>query len=274
MNQSNLRKVIKAWLDTVVGDPHIFTLDFDSDFVSGNQITGSINSEDIFQVDYTTSHDNTLKLLAFSLQNSDAIQTAKITGVRQITVTAHMTNTALTANLNISGGSAQPVFTQTTTQAPSSVSVNFLNQKMEESAEHCLFNILSVKPVGIDGYQKINFETNLSLLVGNRIATVNIVYIGNYALEKSSRIYNALYTDSTTSYFQSHKMAIVRREPIKDLTNLLDTDFQQRADFDFYLRFNEETEEDRGSIEHIVIDGNVSDDVDIETLDPIKIDFS
>lgn len=274
MNQSNLRRKIKAWLDTVVGNQHIFTIDFNSDFVSGNSIAGTINAEDVSQVNYTTSHANTLKLLALSIQNMVIVQTAKVTGARQITVTAMESNTTLTATLNISGGASQPVVTQTTTQTPTSVPVNLMNQKMEEPTEHCLFNIVSINTVGIDGYQKVDPETNLSLLVGNRIATLSIAYIGNYALEKASRIYNALYSDSATSYFNSNGMAIVRREPIKDLTALLDTDFQQRANFDFYLRFTETIEEDLGSIEHIVLEGNVSDDVDVETIGPIQIDVS
>ena len=69
-------------------------------------------------------------------------------------------------------------------------------------------------------------------------------------------------------------MSIVRREPIKDLTSLLDTYFQQRSNFDFYFRFTETIEEDLGSIEHIVLEGNVSDDVDVETIGPIQIDVS
>lgn len=265
MNQANLRRYIKAFLDSCVGEPHTITLNFNSDFVTGNVISGDINSTDFLDVTYATSHAATLQELAFALQVIPAVRTAKITGARQITVVGYVTNTTLTATISTTGGATQPTLTQTTVTAASSVPVLRQYVKFEQYTEQCVFRVLTSVPYGIDGYRNIDPDTNLSLLVGNRIATITVDYTGPYAIEKISRIYQELYSERARIYFQNYEMSVSRRESIKDLTELQETEWQERASFDFYLRYFDTTEEDLSTIETVTIDGTI-DEVPIEQI--------
>lgn len=259
MNQSSLRTYVKAWIDGVVGVPHTFTLNFSADFVSGNVISGTLNALAFTSVSYATSHAATLQQLAFSIQLLSHVRTARITGSRQITVVGYVTNTTITALLSVTGGATQASTTQTTVTSASSVPVLIMDQKFESYTEQCTFKILTTLPYGIDGYRIPDADTNLALLVGSRIATLTVSYIGEDAIEKASRIYAELYSERAKTYFNERFLSVVNREPVKNLTALLDTEYAERADFDFRLSYFDEQEEDLGSIESITVDATISE---------------
>lgn len=254
MNQSQLRTVLKSWLDGVVGVSHVSTIDFSADFITGNVIAGSINGTAFSTVQFDTNHALTLKKLAFSMQLIGHIRSARVTGARQITVTAYKTNLSLVAAITVTGGASQSVMTQTTTTAAASVPVFRANQKSEQYTDQCTFNILSEIVYGVDGYRNADPSTNLSLLVGSRIATIGLSFIGEKALEKAARVHSELYSERAKNFFAGYNLAVFGRLSIVDLTELMETDFQERADFDFRVRYFDTQEEDLGSIENANID--------------------
>ena len=196
--------------------------------------------------------------MAFSIQLLTHVRTAKITGARQITVVAYVNNTPITAVITVIGGATQATMTQTTVTTASSIPVLRMDQKFEKYAAQCLFKILSIIPFGIDGYRAVDTSTNLSLLVGSRIATLTVSYIGPLAIEKISTVYSELYSERAKNYFNNLNLSIVGRESVKDLTGLLDTEFQERADFDFRISYFDEQEEDLGTIDSITVDAEIS----------------
>lgn len=265
MNQSNLRTYLKAWLDGVVGTAHTFTINFSADFITGNVISGTLNGLAFTSVTFNSTHAETLQQLAFSIQLVNHVRTAKITGARQITVVCYVTNLSVTSAITVTGGASQAVMTQTTVTAPASVPVFRMDQAPEQYTEQCTFKFLSIVNYGIDGYRIADPDTNLSLLVGSRIATLSLSYIGEKAFEKASTIYAEMYSERAKIYFNGLNLAIVNREQIVDLTEILDTKFQERADFDFRIRYFDEREEDLGSIDSVAIDGEI-DEVNIEQI--------
>lgn len=273
MNLSTIRTAIKTFIDANTGTAHVSTINFDSDFVTGNVISGDVNGVDFLDVTYATSHAATLQQLAFAIQDIPSVRKALVTGAREITVTAYDTGDTQTATIAVTGGATQPVATQTTTTAAESIQgATLANQKVTQKVAQCIFKISSVVTIGVDGYQKTNFDTNLSLLVGNRLSTLTIDYTGDRAMEKISRLYNEIFSERWRQYFLENGLVISTREQIIDLTGLLDTEFQERASFDCYLRFRETTEMDLGTIETVNIEGHIQDEAGNDDIENIVIE--
>lgn len=266
MNQSQIRTAMKTFLDSVVGTPHTFTLTFDDDLITDNVITGDFNGLDFLSITFATSYSATMQQLAFAFQNLESVRSATVTGDDEITVEAMITNTEIVATVTVTGGATQAIVTQDTVTEWASVPVFRMNQKITQYPEQCAFNIINVSPFGVDGYRNVNTDTNLSLLAGSRIATISVDYTGVSAIDKASRIYAELYSERANIYFNGLGIAIAGREPIKDLTGLLDTEFQERADFDFYIRYFDTTSVDLGSIETVVVDETIDEVTYTETI--------
>lgn len=272
MNLATIRTAIKTFIDANTGTAHVSTLDLDADFMSGNVISGDVNSVDFIDVAYATSHAATLQQLTFAIQAIPSVRKAAITGARQITITAYDTGATQTATIFITGGATQPEVTQTTTVAAESIAgATLLNQKVTQKVAQCNFRISNVMTFGVDGTQKTSAETNLSLLVGSRVATLTIDYTGDRAMEKISRLYNEIFSEKWNTYFFAQGFVLFDREQIVDLTGLLDTEFQERASFDSVFRFRDVTEMDLGTIETVNITGHILDDAGNDDVENIVI---
>lgn len=269
MNQSQLRQYIKTFLDKTTGSAHVLTATFDSDFVTGNVISGTINGTAFIDVPFNSSHSQTIVDLSLSIQNVSPLRKVQVTGARQLTLTAYDTNTTITPVITVTGGAIQASDTIATTTAASSIPVFLMNEKYMKDTEQCTFNIMNVSAFGEDGYRKVDAETNLSLLAGSRVATIALSYFGIDAFEKLSRVYIEMFSERWTRFFNDVYLAIINREQIVNTSELMETKYFERADFDFRIRYFDTNEENVGTIEDINIDSTI-DDV---AMDQIVVEY-
>lgn len=105
--------------DIIDSEPHIFTIDFDADFITGNLIDVTIDGIPVAQTPFDTDQATTLGNFATNVQAHPEIATATVTGARQITVTSDDQDVlkVITA-LAVTGGASQANGEVTTTQDP------------------------------------------------------------------------------------------------------------------------------------------------------------
>lgn len=84
---------------------NVAVLEFDADFVTGNEIDLDVNGEAIDTVAFDTDQATTLAALAAELDSLDNISAA-VTGAREITVTSSE-GAVLIENIVVSGGASQ-----------------------------------------------------------------------------------------------------------------------------------------------------------------------
>jgi len=121
----SLRKIYVASsqnADIISPEKHIFTIDVDADFVTGNLIDFTIGGLAGTQTPFNGDHATTLSDFANNLQNHLAIESATTTGPRQISITAQNNDVLLTPFdlLAVTGGATQANISTTTIQDPTS----------------------------------------------------------------------------------------------------------------------------------------------------------
>ena len=103
MNFQTLKKAIGDWLSLYLGESHVLRISFSSDFVSGNSISGSINSVAFSTVSFATDHSTTINLLKESIQNLESVLMVKSVSSRTIDVYAKIPGITLTTSISIKG---------------------------------------------------------------------------------------------------------------------------------------------------------------------------
>lgn len=83
-------------------------VNFDTDFVTGNNIVARINNANMASVPFTTNQATTIANLATSIAGNAAVASATVTGLNQITVVFNAGNNVLNSVLT-TGGAGQPI---------------------------------------------------------------------------------------------------------------------------------------------------------------------
>lgn len=83
-------------------------VNFDTDFVTGNNIVARINNTNMASVPFTTNQATTIANLATSIAGNAAVASATVTGLNQITVVFNAGNNVLNSVLT-TGGAGQPI---------------------------------------------------------------------------------------------------------------------------------------------------------------------
>lgn len=105
--------------DIISPEAHVFTVDFDADFITANVIDLDIDGIPVASTPFDTLHATTLANLATNIQLHARVSTATVTGARQITVTAAINDVLLVVtNLLVTLGASQATGTTTTTIDP------------------------------------------------------------------------------------------------------------------------------------------------------------
>lgn len=257
MNEAGLKLTLYNWLSSQLGQPHIFTITFDSDFVAGNVINASFDAEAMAMVNFTTSHANTMILLARAIQRTAEVFTAVVTGPRQITV-AGLENgdTIVVTGPVVTGGLTQPVATVVSTQSPSTVLVVHSDQVAPAPLyPYAVIRIDSIVKTQFDETRIMDEEANIASIGGQRRATVSISCFGNNPLQMASQARNSLSKRTVLDQLSSAGIAIISTEPILNLTTVLETEEEKRADFDFFIGFADSIGDDLGVIESVELTG-------------------
>ncbi len=110
--------------------PHIQTLTLDADIVTANTVDLKVDAVSIAQVTFTTDHDTTMGLLAQAIQDLSSVETATVTGAREITVTGSTPGALIPiTDVLIAGGASQANTVVATTQEPANDVASLLEAK-------------------------------------------------------------------------------------------------------------------------------------------------
>jgi len=105
--------------DIISPEKHVFTLDFDADFVTSNLIDLTIDGIPVTQTPFDTDQSTTLNNLAINILAHARVSAATSTGPRQITITAEPFDVLLVVtSILVTAGASQAVGTVTTTIDP------------------------------------------------------------------------------------------------------------------------------------------------------------
>ena len=260
MNETSLKLALYTWLSGALGQSHIFTLTFNADFVTGNVINGSFDAEAIAPVSFTTDHATTLQLLANEIQKRGEIFSASVTGPRQVTcVGAANGDTITIVGPTVTGGASQAVVTPSTVQSPVAVPVIFSDQNAPRPAyPYATIRMNSIVKIGWDEIREINPQTNIATIGGQRRATISVNYFGTKPLEEISKAFNSLEKQTVQDQLAASGIAIQEKNDIQNLTAMLETVFEERSFFDFFIGLADNVQDDLGIIETVELTGQLS----------------
>jgi hypothetical protein len=266
-----MKQTLRSWLAGALGNPQVFTIDFDVDFVTGNLINGNVGGV-LTTVPFAVDQATTIAALAKEIQKKASIFKARVTEpdpqnpvFRQITCKVNGNGLSIPApTLIVTGGATQAEATFETTQEPVSVLVIFEN----ENGPHPGDDIDSTIPyatIRLDdsesaGQDDVRSEDDEGIVVysGQRTATVSVNYYGPLPLEEVSKASNSLETQSVKDFLISEGISIGEKNQIRDLTEIMETEYQKRAFFDFSINFSDGVEDDVGVIESAELTGELS----------------
>lgn len=280
MDESAIKSTLYDWLKRELGVRQTFTITFNADLISGNIINGTFDGEAIDAVTFTGTHAATMTLLAAAIQSLDIIFKATVTAARVITCIAFEPGQTITAvGPTVTSGASQAVATVVQTVEPQDVTVIFSDQNAPRPVDYpyAVIRLDSIIQLGYDEVREIDVDTNLATIGGQRRATVNIDYFGPRPMENIMKAFNSLEKRSLNDIFYDAGIAYTEKNDVKNLTAMLETKYEERASFDFYIGFAENFEDDLGVIESVEFTGSVtrdSGDLDIDsvTVGPILID--
>jgi len=260
VNETSLKLALYTWLSGALGQSHIFTLTFNADFVTGNVINGSFDAEAIAPVSFTTNHTTTLQKLAEEIQKRAEIFKATVTGARQITcIGAENGDTITVVGPTVTGGATQPVATVSTVTSPILVTVIFADQNSPRPPyPYAVVRLDTMVKIGWDEVREIDPDTNIATIGGQRRMTVSVSYFGPKPLEEIAKAYNALEKQTVHDQLAASGIAILEKNDVQNLTGMLETIFEERASFDFFIGFADNVEDDLGIIESVELTGQLS----------------
>jgi len=279
MNELAIKDSLFDWLMGNLGRRHVFTITFNADFVTGNVINASFNALAIPAVTFAVSHNNTMELLRRNIQGSTHIFKAVITGPRQLTVTSQVAILTAIVGPTVTGGASQAIATLLSTVLPLPVTVWFSDQNAPRNIyPYVAVRFLSTQKIGWDEMQDPNIN-GIANYGGQRSLSVVIDFfdlidegIPNELrmTDEAMKVYNSLGNESTKRYFSVSGIAFWDKGTIQNLTEVLETRYEDHVSFDFLLGIAENQEDDVGVIESVIIDGTI-DGSEIIAVGPMEI---
>lgn len=100
-------------------DPHVLKVTFSDDFVFGNEIIAGFGQNETSPVAWLGSQAATLEALAVAIKNLESIQSAAVTGARELTITGAEPAVTIYGSILITGGLTQPGYETETISGPS-----------------------------------------------------------------------------------------------------------------------------------------------------------
>lgn len=258
MIEQDIQDAIGDWLSQNIGVRQVFTITFDSDFVTGNLIDITFGTEDMTQVEFTATHAATMIALARAIYETDAIFKAEVTGAREITCTANVPGVTISlTGPTITGGASQPeATTETTTEAVFVTVVDADQAAPHPTYPYATIKVHSIMSIGDDDDRGVDEDTNLTLMGGQRQATVDVNYYGEKHMERLMAARSSLKKMSVLDSLRAAAgVAIGSRGMVQNLTELMETDYELRSFFDFTIYFSENYEDDVSSIETVSFNG-------------------
>lgn len=262
MNQSQIRGILYSWLKKELGTRQVFTVTFDADFVTGNVIAGSFGG-DAFSVNFDTNQVTTLEALRRAIQDLDSIFKCQVTAARELTCTVLQPGTSPTlTGPTVTGGASQAIATILETVEPYDMQVVFAEQvsALKPLRPFATIRMGNFVKLGWDELRDFDSETCIAQMGGQRRATVEINFFGDNSFTEMSKIYNSLEKFSIISYFSQNGIGLGDKNSVQNLTTVLESKWEERAFFDFFILYADNYEDDTGIIETVEIDGRAFQD--------------
>jgi len=104
---------------------------------------------------------------------------------------------------------------------------------------------------------------------GVREGVISLNIYGDDALEKMSIARDSMFKETThDKLYVTYGVSVTSSENIQNLTGLLETDFEERAQMDVNILYARESTDDVGLIEHVAIEGEANGiTISEETID-------
>lgn len=270
MNETTIKAALYAWLSASLGLQQTFTITFSADLVTGNTVNASFDAIAIPAVAFSGTHAATLAALADKIMRTAPIFTAYVTGAREITcVGAVYGHTVVIVGPTVTGGASQAVATVATTTAAQAVKVGFADQKPVSSSvtgnaprllyPYATIRIMDYRRVGWDGIRMKDLSNNIANIGGQRQATVRVECFGNNAVSMASQAVTSLSKRTVLDLLSVAGVAVQDKNPVQNLTAMLETVFEERAVFDFNIGLADSVEDDLGVIEKVELAGEIDD---------------
>lgn len=139
-------------------------------------------------------------------------------------------------------------------------------QAAPESGPYVAFRIGSTVSKGYDS--KLGLDGAFMMNVGGlRQSTIGITYFGyspengialNYCEQNACRISDSLELTSVQQAFSQLGFAYMHKNPVQNLTYRLESKYQPRADFEFFLGFVAKQTDDNSYIETVKVTGQIT----------------
>lgn len=257
MNEISILDTICDCFERVLGEPEIFEAVFSENFQQGQLIDIGINGENISQLTALADHDDTMEALRSAIQDLPSTLTADITGAREITVVGSINGEVLTITFyQVVGGASQPQLRKEITRAALNIPViySYQNAPRPNLPVYAVVSIDSIIKYGWDEIREIDVN-KIGNLGGQRRATIGVHYFGPNPMQEISKAYNSLEKRSILDVLLTNGIAVWDKNPIQNVTGMLETAFQDHAFFDFYIGFAENYKDDLGTIEQVELTG-------------------
>lgn len=264
MNESAVKATLYTWLSSQLGRQHVFTITFDADLITGNVVNGSFDAVAITAVPFDTDHDTTMANLAAEIQANVKIFTAVVTDDREITVTgSEFGNTITVVGPDVTAGASQAVATIDDVTEAVAITTIFENQKDDTGRNaprppypYATVKIGTVIQEGTDELRDFD-DDGIATFGGQRRATVSVNFFGPEAIEGATQAFNSLEKQTVKWIFERAGLAILQKNSVQNVPAMLETKFEERAVFDFFIGFADNVQDDIGVIEKVELSGEV-----------------
>lgn len=264
MQEQLMREALASWLRRVFSQTQ--TLTFSSSLVALNVVQGNVTIGGVttaISVPFTLTNEATLNAVARAIGLVSGVSYAWANGRNQIQVIADPGISITLSSWVVTGGLTQPAIAVASILEPVPVIYDF--QALPASGPFVAFRIGSIISKSYD--TKLGFNSSGVMVSGGlRIATITVSYFGYnpengtpnyYGPQNASLISDSLEKTSVQTAFNAQGFAYLHKNPVQQLTYLLESKYQPRADFDFYLGFVSTSVDDIGWIERARITGQI-----------------
>lgn len=288
IDYESIRSRVFTWLNSVLGTRTTFTMTFDQDFFEDDAINGSFNLEDIDELIITAgmTQADAMEILRRRIQRLDCIYKAVVTDSRTITLTGNPIGTDIEPAVSVLNPDplAHPItacvfsaFNQGYRTTVIFADQGYAKNAPRPAGHYATIKIGSIVSIGQDEQREIDEVTGFGIMGGQRRATVTVDFFGGdfqipggepSALQGLSNAYDSLYKPSTIAIFQEDGLAILDKGPMQNLTGMLETKFEERASFDFFIGFAANVEDEVGFIETVELTGTIESEIEDIVVGP------
>lgn len=255
-----IKTAFYEWFSLETGLQNVFKITFDADFVAGNVVSGSFDSESISSLNFETDHQTTLEKLASKIQGLPSVFEAKVTGSREITVTGFEKGNLIDVTGPIvTGGLTPPIATIEQVQAPLTIPVVFADQAAPRPQKpYGLIRLGVEQRVGLRDEMRGLDRFGVTEYVGHRMMTVTLDMFGDGAFEQMGQARGSLAKQLVLDrFFYTYGIAIIDDGNITNLTNYLEVISEERARMEVRIGYSMTTKEDLGWIETVEVNDRI-----------------